>query len=116
MTDTQPIEKNCVGPDAEYIKLISSDKKEFLVKRSLAEAYSGTIKRMLGGPTIFAEGEPNQIEFSHISSPVLEVICKYLEHQAEVEVIEQNGGEIPEFVIPLEIAVNVMLAADFLEC
>ncbi|CAB3366809.1 Hypothetical predicted protein [Cloeon dipterum] len=94
MSDGQPIEKNCVGPDAEYIKLISSDKKEFLVKRSHAEAHSGTIKNMLSGPTLCAEGETNQIEFNQISSEVLEVICNFLEYKAGFAAIEQEGESV----------------------
>ena len=44
----------CEGPDAMYVKLISSDGHEFIVKREHALT-SGTIKAMLSGP-----GEDNQ--------------------------------------------------------
>lgn len=37
------------GPDAMYVKLISSDEHEFYVKREHALT-SGTIKAMLSGP------------------------------------------------------------------
>ena len=37
------------GPDAVYVKLISSDGHEFIVKREHALT-SGTIKAMLSGP------------------------------------------------------------------
>ena len=39
----------CEGPDAMYVKLISSDGHEFIVKRDHALT-SGTIKAMLSGP------------------------------------------------------------------
>lgn len=39
----------CEGPDAMYVKLISADKQEFIIKRSYALT-SGTIKAMLSGP------------------------------------------------------------------
>lgn len=39
----------CEGPDAMYVKLISSDGHEFIVKREHALT-SGTIKAMLSGP------------------------------------------------------------------
>ena len=47
----------CEGPDAMYVKLISSDGHEFIVKREHALT-SGTIKAMLSGP-----GEDNQCLF-----------------------------------------------------
>lgn len=39
----------CEGPDAMYVKLVSSDGHEFIVKREHALT-SGTIKAMLSGP------------------------------------------------------------------
>ena len=41
----------CEGPDAMYVKLISSDGHEFIVKRDHALT-SGTIKAMLSGPGV----------------------------------------------------------------
>ncbi|VDN16315.1 unnamed protein product, partial [Dibothriocephalus latus] len=37
------------GPDAMYVKLVSSDEHEFYIKREFALT-SGTIKAMLSGP------------------------------------------------------------------
>ena len=42
----------CEGPDAMYVKLVSSDGHEFIVKREHALT-SGTIKAMLSGPGEF---------------------------------------------------------------
>ena len=39
----------CEGPDAMYVKLISYDQHEFIIKREYALT-SGTIKAMLSGP------------------------------------------------------------------
>lgn len=39
----------CEGPDSEYIKLISSDNHEFIIKREHAMT-SNTIRAMLSGP------------------------------------------------------------------
>ena len=39
----------CEGPEAMYVKLVSSDGHEFIVKRDHALT-SGTIKAMLSGP------------------------------------------------------------------
>lgn len=40
---------SCEGPDALYVKLISSDGMEFIIKKEHALT-SGTIKAMLSGP------------------------------------------------------------------
>uniref|UniRef100_A0A5F8AD18 Elongin-C n=1 Tax=Macaca mulatta TaxID=9544 RepID=A0A5F8AD18_MACMU len=60
----------CEGPDAMYVKLISSDGHEFIVKREHALT-SGTIKAMLSGPGQFAENETNEVNFREIPSHVL---------------------------------------------
>lgn len=57
----------CEGPDAMYVKLISSDGHEFIVKREHALT-SGTIKAMLSGPGQFAENEANEVNFREIPS------------------------------------------------
>ena len=47
--DDEKIYGGCEGPDAMYVKLVSSDGHEFIVKRDHALT-SGTIKAMLSGP------------------------------------------------------------------
>ena len=63
----------CEGPDAMYVKLISSDGHEFIVKRDHALT-SGTIKAMLSGPGQFAENETNEVNFREIPSHVLQKV------------------------------------------
>ena len=80
----------CEGPEAMYVKLISSDGHEFVVKRDHA-LISGTIKAMLSGPGQFAENETNEVNFrsvlrkclliapsschSQIKQPVVVALC-----------------------------------------
>ena len=47
--EPEPTYGGCEGPDAMYVKLISSDGHEFVIKRDHALT-SGTIKAMLSGP------------------------------------------------------------------
>lgn len=47
--DEEKVYGGCEGPDAMYVKLVSSDGHEFIVKRDHALT-SGTIKAMLSGP------------------------------------------------------------------
>lgn len=62
---TERVYGGCEGPDAMYVKLISSDGHEFIVKREHALT-SGTIKAMLSGPGQFAENEANEVNFREI--------------------------------------------------
>ena len=55
----------CEGPEAMYVKLISSDGHEFIIKRDHALT-SGTIKAMLSGPGQFSENETNEVNFREI--------------------------------------------------
>ncbi len=64
-TTPQKLFGGCEGPDAMYVKLISSDGHEFIVKREHALT-SGTIKAMLSGPGQFAENEANEVNFREI--------------------------------------------------
>ncbi|CAO2584952.1 Eloc [Lemmus lemmus] len=84
----------CEGPDVMYVKLISSDGHEFIVKRERALT-SGTIKAMLSGP--------------EIPSHVLSKVC--------MDFTSTNSStEIPELPIAPEIALELLMAANFLDC
>ena len=81
-----------------YVKLISSDGHEFIVKRDHALT-SGTIKvgsdltdeerflinpllqAMLSGPGQFSENETNEVNFREIPSHVLQKVCMYFTYK-----------------------------------
>lgn len=102
----------CEGPDAMYVKLISSDGHEFIVKREHA-LMSGTIKAMLSGPGQFAENETNEIHFREIPSHVLQKVCMYFTYKVRYT---NSSTEIPEFPIAPQIALELLMAANFLDC
>ena len=102
----------CEGTDAMYVKLISSDGHEFIVKREHALT-SGTIKAMLSGPGAFAENETNEVNFREIPSHVLQKVCMYFTYKVRYT---NSSTEIPEFPIQPEIALELLMAANFLDC
>ncbi|KAJ8710780.1 hypothetical protein PYW08_009295 [Mythimna loreyi] len=102
----------CEGPNAMYVKLISSDGHEFIVKREHALT-SGTIKAMLSGPGQFAENEANEVNFREIPSHVLQKVCMYFTYKVRYT---NSSTEIPEFPIAPEIALELLMAANFLDC
>ena len=95
-----------------FVKLISSDGHEFIVKREDALT-SGTIKAMLSGPGQFSENETNEVNFREIPSHVLQKVCMYFTYKVR---FTNSSTEIPEFPIPPEIAPELLMAANFLDC
>ncbi|KAF4520532.1 hypothetical protein B566_EDAN008729 [Ephemera danica] len=112
MDEGDKVYGGCEGPDAMYVKLISSDGHEFIVKREHALT-SGTIKAMLSGPGQFAENETNEVHFREIPSHVLQKVCMYFTYKVRYT---NSSTEIPEFPIAPEIALELLMAANFLDC
>lgn len=84
----------------------------FTVKREHALT-SGTIKAMLSGPGQFAENEANEVNFREIPSHVLQKVCMYFTYKVRYT---NSSTEIPEFPIAPEIALELLMAANFLDC
>uniref|UniRef100_T1IMM9 Elongin-C n=1 Tax=Strigamia maritima TaxID=126957 RepID=T1IMM9_STRMM len=114
MTDSKDVVSvgSCEGPDSMYIKLISSDNHEFIIKREHA-FQSGTIKAMLDGPGQYSEYEINEVNFREISSLVLQKVCHYLAYRAKYT---NSSVEIPQFEMEPEITIELLMAANFLDC
>ncbi|XP_050438578.1 elongin-C-like [Adelges cooleyi] len=108
----KPVYGGCEGPDAMYIKLISSDDHEFIIKREHAMT-SETIKAMLSGPGQFSENQTNMIHFKDIPSHVLKVICLYFAYKLRYT---DSSCEVPEFPIPTQSSLEILMAANFLDC
>ncbi|XP_035212965.1 elongin-C-like [Stegodyphus dumicola] len=102
----------CEGLDAEYVKLISSDDHEFIIKKEYAFV-SRRIECMLSGPRRFAENEVNEIYFKEIPSHVLQKLCQYFTYKI---CYDNSSDEISVFPIEGEIAVELLMAANFLGC
>jgi len=95
----------------DTIKLISSDGHQFVVDRKCA-MISGTIKSMLSGPGTFTENELGEINFREISTPILEKVIQYFYYKVKYT---NSTIEIPEFAIQPEIALELLMAANFLD-
>jgi transcription elongation factor B subunit 1 len=106
------------------------DGHEFIIKKEHALT-SGTIKAMLSGPGQFAENETNevgvfsfflslitnrspvQVNFKEIPSHVLQKVCQYFIYKVR---FTNSTTEIPEFPITPEVALELLMAANFLDC
>ncbi|RXG69148.1 Transcription elongation factor B polypeptide 1 [Armadillidium vulgare] len=94
----------CEG-DAMYVKLISSDGHEFIVKREHALT-SGTIK-------VCFQAQDSLQKMKLMKSHVLQKVCMYFTYKVRYT---NSSTEIPEFPIAPEIALELLMAANFLDC
>mmetsp|Transcript_24366 Transcript_24366/g.73126 ORF Transcript_24366/g.73126 Transcript_24366/m.73126 type:complete len:127 (+) Transcript_24366:196-576(+) len=92
-----------------YVKLISAEGHEFFVDRKCAQT-SGTIKAMLSGQFTESSGE---IRFPEISTPILEKVIQYFYYKIRYT---NSQVRIPEFNIEPEMALELLMAANFLDC
>merc|ERR1711998_535794 len=97
------------GP--EVVKLISSDGYEYVIERDAAMV-SGTIKNMLSSPGMFVESS-GEINFPEISGVVLEKVCQYFHYK--LKFTNSTQAQIPEFLIEPEIALELLMAANYLD-
>ncbi|CAG8487787.1 9222_t:CDS:2 [Ambispora leptoticha] len=97
---------------SEYVKLISSDGFEFIIARQAALC-SGTIKNMLSSPGQFQESERNEINFRDIKAVILEKVCQYLYYKVKYT---DSTNDIPNFDIDPQMGLELLMAADFLDC
>lgn len=94
-----------------FVKLISAEGNEFLVEKIVAANGSEMLKSMLEGN--FRESEHNVVRFPEISSRVLEKLIEYLYYKSKYE---QSTDKIPEFQIEPEMSLELLVAANYLNC
>lgn len=92
---------------SSYVKLISNDGFSFIISKETA-SISGTLKNMISDT--FEEGMTNTIKLHDIDGQVLEKIVEYLYYNDKYK----DCIDIPEFNVPIEMALELLVAADFL--
>jgi len=92
--------------DTEII-LVASDDREFNIPISHA-MMSGMLKTMIDGHYI-----KDSRVYLDISSNTLEYVCKYFKYKEQYQHIP---NEIRKFVIPYDVAKDLVLASAFLDC
>ena len=94
-----------------YVKLVSSEGREFFLDKQIAMASSTTIRTMLDGQ--FREAQDNVIRFPEIPGSILERVVQYLHYKFQYS---DSTIRIPEFPIEPEIALELLIAAKYLDC
>ncbi|XP_037927640.1 elongin-C-like [Teleopsis dalmanni] len=100
------------GPNAPYLKIVSGDGHSFIILKEYA-LISGTIKAMLAGPRPFREREPHEIRFREIQSHIMQKVCIYFQYKINYE---NSMTDVPDFPLEPEIAVDLLMASNFLNC
>ncbi|KAF1814350.1 POZ domain-containing protein [Eremomyces bilateralis CBS 781.70] len=94
----------------EYVTLVSYDGFEFKIRRSAA-IISGAIRRMLDPQSNFAEARTNRCTLETIPGIVLEKVCEYLYYNEKFA----DSKDVPDMEIPADIAMDLLIASDFLD-
>jgi len=92
----------------EYITLVSSDGFEFIISKDAAMV-SGTIKNMLS--STFRETEERKIKLQEMDGRLLNKVVEYLHYNIKYK----DSVDVPEFNIPTEMALELLVASDFLD-
>merc|ERR1719284_2019303 len=99
------------GVTMDPVKLIACDGSEIILDRRAAMV-SGTIKSMLAGPGNFSEQQQGEIKFPEMSARVLEKVAQYFYYKLRHT---NSTGPLPEFKIEPEFALELLMAANFLD-
>ncbi|KAI6243325.1 Elongin-C [Aphelenchoides fujianensis] len=100
------------GPQSTHVKLVSCDGHEFVVPRPVLDC-SPVIQSMLHPPWPMDESEPSEVRCNEIPSPVLHKLVHYFAYQHKHE---DTRAEVPDFMVPPEIAHLLLQAANFFDC
>jgi elongin-C len=60
----------------------------------------------------FAEAVSNTCTLQSINGIVLEKVCEYLYYAAK----NKDARDVPDMELPMELSLELLMAADFLEC
>ncbi|KAJ2374350.1 elongin C [Coemansia sp. RSA 2607] len=109
-----------MSSESSAVRLVSGDGFSFIVPRSVAEQ-SATIRNMLdttrsaslGSTAVFTEALTGEVTFPDIKGKILEKVCQYLLYKKR---FANDADSIPDFQFDLEISLELLMAADYLDC
>jgi transcription elongation factor B subunit 1 len=96
----------------QIIILKSNDNHSFVIPKNICVDSSKTINEMLQGPGEWSEKGSREITFNDIKSNVLEMVCKYFYYRDNYIGTKMD---VPEFDIRVEVVINLLKAANFLD-
>eukprot|EP00897_Mesotaenium_endlicherianum_P002707 jgi/Mesen1/2464/ME000158S01662 len=97
----------------DTVTLISAEGFAFVVSRKAAMV-SNTLKNMLSSTGGFQETDTGEVRFPEISTHILEKMCQYWYYKLRYS-NPANQKNIPEFYIEPENALELLMAANYLD-
>mmetsp|Transcript_19179 Transcript_19179/g.33030 ORF Transcript_19179/g.33030 Transcript_19179/m.33030 type:complete len:102 (+) Transcript_19179:120-425(+) len=94
------------------VKLVSAEGWEFIIDYKAA-CVSNTIRNMLSSQGSFTETELGEVKFPEISTPILEKTIQYFYYKLRHQ--NSTTKNIPEFKVAPAIALELLMAANFLD-
>ncbi|KAL0634395.1 elongin C [Maublancomyces gigas] len=95
--------------ETNSVVLVSNDNFQFVVRKSAATV-SPAIKSMLDRRSNFAEARENKIVFQNMNAVILEKVCEYFYYNEKY----RDAKDVPDMDIPPELALELLMVADFL--
>ncbi|KAJ2850511.1 hypothetical protein IWW36_001828 [Coemansia brasiliensis] len=104
---------------SSLVRLLSGDGFSFVISKKAADM-SPTLKNMLemtrGGTDVaFSEALSSQIQLPEIRGKVLERVCQYLIYKYRYS-DEGASDRVPDFEFDVEMSLELLMAADYLDC
>jgi len=97
--------------EEESLTLVSNDGFQFVLPKQIAFA-SKTIRNMFNKHSGYIEATENRVKFEEMNAVILGKVCEYWFYRAKYA---GDKGQVPDFPIPPEMALELMTVADFLE-
>eukprot|EP00877_Chromochloris_zofingiensis_P005291 jgi/Chrzof1/14763/Cz09g15090.t1 len=94
------------------VKLVSAEGFEFIIDYKAA-CVSNTIRNMLSSQGSFTETELGEVKFPEISTAILEKVCQYFYYKLRYQ--NSTTHNIPVFKVQPDIALELLMAANFLD-
>ena len=102
---------------SKYVKLISSDGKEFVLEKECACA-SGFINRLIHSASKWEEtqGPITTLRLKNITADILEIIIKYFYFKHKWDRSDDDPPDFGAKHIPPAKVVQLLMAAHYLDC
>lgn len=97
-----------------YTKLVAADGHTFVIATETA-CISPTLASTLRGGA-FAESSHRRVALAALDAPVLDRVADYLCYNAKHAnaAVAADASTVPDFPVPTEMALEVLVAADYL--
>ncbi|CCF59553.1 hypothetical protein KAFR_0H01430 [Kazachstania africana CBS 2517] len=92
------------------VNLVASDGSEHTISIEAA-LLSPTLKTMLEGPF---KKDGSKIELTNFEPHVVQKAAEYLQHKLKYQDVDVKKEDVPEFVVPTEMSLELLLIADYL--